>query len=262
MGKKTPQKKTQQPLATTSERVTWLLDHVWGCNRSAMARDVGCSPSVLTKIAAGSQSPGRRLLTAISAHPKVNPSWLLAGTGEPLLADSSEVPEAGWPLPISKQALPGAPKAHHDLLSGESFPTAGAFYRPSRYWLEVQSREPLLRMRHLCLRPRDLLLVETDPSYWPQARMVHERICVVPAKKENVELGFVTQHEGDEDDPAEYLSIDMPPDIDQVARRVTVDWKADGSIEAAQHWIKPPLLRSRTVSLSQIFGICIMIVRR
>jgi hypothetical protein len=262
MGKKVSKTKTRRALATTSERVTWLLDHVWDGNRSAMARDVGCSPSVLTKIAAGSQSPGRRLLTAISSHPKVNPSWLLAGKGEPLLADSLEVPAAGWPLPISSQALPGAPDAHHDILSGESFPTAGAFYRPSRYWLEVQPKEPLLRIRHLCLRPRDLLLVETDESWWTQAHIVHERICVVPAKKDNVELGFVTHYEGDSDDPAEYLSIDMPPDTDQMERRVIVDWKSDGRLVATERWLNAPLPHSRRVLLAQIAGLCMMVVRR
>ena len=227
-----------------------------------MARDVSCSPSVLTKIAAGSQSPGRRLLTAISSHPKVNPSWLLAGKGEPLLADSNEVPAAGWPLPISRQALPGAPEAHPELLSGESFPTAGAFYRPSRYWLEVQPNEPLLRFRHLYLRPRDLLLVETDDSWWTQMRTVHERICVVPANKSNVELGFVTQHEGDIDDPSEYLSIDLPPDTEPRGRRVILDWKADGRVHATERWLNVPLPRSRQVSLSQVSGLCVMIVRR
>ena len=226
-----------------------------------MARDVGCSPSVLTKIAAGSQSPGRRLLTAICSHPKVSPSWLLAGKGEPLLADSSEAPAAGWPLPISKQALPGAPADHLEMLFGESFPTAGAFYRPSRYWLEIQPKEPILRFRHLCLRPGDLLLVETDDSWWTQGRMVHERICVVPATNENVELGFVTQHEGDIDDPAEYLSIDMPPDADQTKRRIILDWEG-GDIRATEQRLAMPLLRSRRVSLSQIFGLCMMIVRR
>jgi len=46
--------------STTAERVMWLLDNVWGGNRSAMGDDVGCSHLVLVKIAAGQQGPARQ----------------------------------------------------------------------------------------------------------------------------------------------------------------------------------------------------------
>ena len=93
-------------------------------------------------------------------------------------------------------------------------------------------------------------------------RTVHERICVVPANKSNVELGFVTQHEGDIDDPSEYLSIDLPPDTEPRGRRVILDWKADGRVHATERWLNVPLPRSRQVSLSQVSGLCVMVVRR
>src|SRR5690606_10291031 len=110
------------------------LNNVWQGNRSAMAQAVEVSHSVLVKIAAGQQGPGRRLLQAIAGHPKVNPAWLFTGEGEPLVAPKSDVTE-GWPLPVAYEPLPGPVEKHKDKLSDDTFLVAGRFYRPSRYWL-------------------------------------------------------------------------------------------------------------------------------
>ncbi len=262
MGKKKLATKSNRPAASAlGERITWLLDHVWDGNRSAMSRDVGCSPSVITKVAAGSQSAGRRLLTAIANHPKINPTWLLSGIGEPLLADSPEVPAAGWPLEITRQPLLGAPADCPGLLSGESFPTAGAFYRESRYWIEVQPRDPLLRLRHLRIAAKDLLLIETDKSYWSQIHLVQDRICVVE-QQGVAELAFVHHHEGDPDDPNEHLYVEMPYEQETGDRLVIVRLRADGSTETKVREPAPPLPRTRTIRSSQILGVCLMVVRR
>ena len=44
--------------SSPAQRVIWLLEQVWNGNRSEMGRAIGCSHSVLTKIAAGQQAPG------------------------------------------------------------------------------------------------------------------------------------------------------------------------------------------------------------
>lgn len=262
MVKKSRGKRKRPQLAPTAERVTWLLDHVWNGNRSAMARDVSCSPSVITKIAAGSQSPGRRLLTAISAHPKINPSWLFSGAGEPLLAEAPEVPAAGWPVPITRYALPGEPAAYQDLLTGESFPTSGAFYRPSRYWLEIHANEPLLRLPHLKLKTRDLLLIESDARWWEEMRFVHARICVVEAEDGQVRLAYVHYDEANPDDPGESLWMEAPLELDGVRREVRLWWKEDGSLDARECPVEPGLRPQRRVSLAQIRGLSVMLLRR
>ncbi|MCA9123712.1 MAG: hypothetical protein H6822_08650 [Planctomycetaceae bacterium] len=227
-----------------------------------MSRDVGCSPSVITKIAAGRQSAGRRLLTAISAHPKVNPSWLLSGVGEPLLADSPEAPAAGWPLSISRQPLPGAPANSPGLLSGESLPTAGAFFRETRYWIEVQPRDPLLRIRHLKVAPKDLLLIETDASYWGRMDLVQQRICVVEMRGQ-AQLALVRHHEGEPDDPGDYLYVELPyPEDEPGDKLIVVRLRPDGSTETKVREPAPPLPRTKTISTRQILGVCLMLVRR
>ncbi|MCA9180371.1 MAG: hypothetical protein KDA51_02940 [Planctomycetales bacterium] len=259
--KKQPQKSRRITVTPVAERITWLLDNVWSGNRSAMSRDVGCSPSVITKIAAGSQSAGRRLLTAIAGHPKVNPTWLLSGVGEPLLADSPEVPAAGWPLAIARQPLLGEAADNSGLLSGESFPTAGAFYRESRYWLDVQPREPILRLRRLKIAAKDLLLIETDDSYWSQLHLVQERICVVQLQQGVAELALVRHHEGDPDDPNEHIYIEMPYEDEAGDRLVIVRLRPDGSTDTKVR--EPaPLPRTKTISRDQILGVCLMVVRR
>lgn len=166
-------------LATASERVSWLLEHLWSGNRSQMARDIGVSHSVLAKIAAGTQSAGRRLLGAIASHPKVNPGWLLTGQGEPLLAASTASPADGWPLPISRQLLWLRPSEQREFFTGETFPVPGALYRETRYWLRVLPANSLVQLPLWAVRPHDLLLMETDPAYWASAEQIDELICAV-----------------------------------------------------------------------------------
>lgn len=181
MAKKKLPKKDLTPTGVVppTERVTWLLEHVWGGNRSQMARDIGVSHSVLAKIASGTQSAGRRILGAIAAHPKVNPTWLLTGHGEPLLASSTAAPAEGWPLPISRQLLWLRPREQRDFFTGETFPVAGALYRETRYWLRVLPANSLVQHPFLSVRPYDLLLMETDPAFWATAEQIDQRICGV-----------------------------------------------------------------------------------
>ena len=120
------------PEATLGDRVTWLLDHVWNGNRSEMARAIGVTHSVLTKVAAGQQNPGRRLLDAVASHPKISPAWLLTGQGEPLVAVSPETPTGGWPVPIFRQLLSGSLEQNRSLSTGEYFPLPGGLFRQTR----------------------------------------------------------------------------------------------------------------------------------
>lgn len=98
--------------STAADRIRWLLTTVWQGNRSEMARAAGVSHAVIVRVASGEQNPGRRLLQAIAAVPKVNPGWLLAGQGAPLLSVSTEGPADGWPVPVTSTLLPGPVEEH------------------------------------------------------------------------------------------------------------------------------------------------------
>lgn len=267
--------------STPSERVLWLLNALWNGNRSEMARSVGVTHSVLTKIAAGQQNPGRRLLAAVASHPKVNPGWLLSGEGEPILADSGSAPEEGWPVPIANQVLPGQLSDHRSLLTGESFPVAGAFYRQSRYWLKVMPSEAIAQTNRSGVEPYDLLLMETDRVCWTSEEMVDQKICVVRVTPSaEPKLGVVTWDPGAPQEPSDLGFDSFERDVKPSDRieRITILRYPGGRLEAhcrplqkmssrsganKKTGLKPILQpASESIRLSQILGVSMLLVRR
>ncbi len=69
-------------------RIGYLLQHVWFGNQSEMARDLGCSQSLISKVVAGERSPGHKLMQALTEHPTINKGWLIAGEGPPLAVEA------------------------------------------------------------------------------------------------------------------------------------------------------------------------------
>lgn len=224
---------TPGPTSLPRDRVVWLLENVWRGNRSEMARAIGVTHSVLTKIAAGQQNAGRRVLGAIASHPKVNPTWLLTGDGEPLLAAASEPGTEGWPAPIFRQLLQGTPAENRGLWSGESFPLPGGLHRESRYWLKILPNNPILTHPFARIRPYDLLLMETDPVWWKADGVLDERICaVVPRGSEGPELAIVRFH-AETDEESAFLDAEIfskQPDRAKIVTKITSFLGADGQV--------------------------------
>jgi hypothetical protein len=216
----------------------------------------------------------------------VNPGWLLGGEGEPLLAEREAVPAAGWPLPIAKQLLPGEPGDNQHLLSGETYPIAGAFYRPTRYWLEIQRSDPIVKEHSRKVDWGDLLLMETDPSWRKEYRSVDERLCAVcfpgGGGETRVELGLVTFEPETQDDPG-YFCVDTFEQIvdrRQLVKQVVLHLYPDGHVEPQ----RPRLMRKvrkegkderfgrvgnlalsrnlKSLQLRDICAVCLMVVRR
>ena len=243
-----------------------------------MARAIGCSHTVITKIAAGLQSPGTRLLSAIAQHPKINPAWLLSGDGEPLLQERPDTPTEGWPLPIARQLLPGAPDEYRSMLSGETFPIAGAFYRETRYWFQVQPGEPALRDSSLKLDIGDLLLLDANTSNLEATNFSQARLCAIKRienEKPVLRLAQVVYVPETREDGAQLCTTVYYVDPKDVKRRFELTF--DHGKPAIKEL--PPILekpgkgdrrigrdrlgpREDAIQLSDVVAVCHLIVRR
>lgn len=163
-----------------AKRIAFLLQNVWGGNQSAMALELGVSQPVISQTSRGVRAPGRSLLAAIASSPKVNPMWLYQGVGEPLMASGSDVAKKEWEIPIAKELLPGLPRDHATLLSGEAFPVAGFGDRQTQYLYRVPLGEPILEVAEEKVAVGDLILFEADPTVWRgNVRVLNNRLCVV-----------------------------------------------------------------------------------
>jgi hypothetical protein len=138
-----------------------------------MARAVGVSQGLISKVVNEHQAPGRRLTEALAAHPGINPEWVATGTGEPTLR-----PDRGS-LPVTEEVLPGPPQEYPHLLTGSRHPVAGALDRPSRYWVRLSPDSPLVLEPTLRLAPDDLLLLETDANWTRRPDLTEGRLCGV-----------------------------------------------------------------------------------
>ena len=162
---------TSKRRAAIRDRVKFLLEYHWSGNQHQMARDMGVSQGLISKITSGFQGAGNRFLAALSRQPEVNRDWLLRGVGQPL-----SLPPKGT-LPVANGVLPGAARDYAALFTGQRHPIAEALDRTSRYWLELQSNSPLLQDAALGLMAMDLLLMETDPAWLGRPDFIDGRLC-------------------------------------------------------------------------------------
>jgi hypothetical protein len=249
-----------------------------------MARYIGVSHTSINRVVSGERRPGRSLLRAICEHPKVNATWLLTGQGEPLLAEREETGTAGWVLPIARKPLLGPPGQNRRLLTGDTFAIPVSFYRDSRYWLEVQPGDPALRDAGERVKPGDLLLMETDASFWQDLHAVHDRLGFIRTDaKDGSELKLVKLDYGVEHEEGPSLRaniFDDLPDRSELRRCIHIYERLDGQLELHTTYHKPsrragggegerervsemtflPVLR--TISPEDIVSVSILILRR
>jgi hypothetical protein len=223
------------------ERVRWLLLNYWNTNRSAMARDLGCSHTAIYKIVHLGWEPGPRILAALKAHPRLNPTWILTGEGEPLVPEKSTGHKV---LPIAEQLLPGLPVDHADLLTPGYFPVAEPHYRPTRYWYRVGRGAAILES-HEPVVAGDLLLMETSPDYRAREQEVDDRLCAIRThedKTDTVMLGRVQYHNTEEE---QLLVADVfaPP-----RKRTGTFHRTPG--------------HTKVISLGDVVAVCVLLIRQ
>jgi transcriptional regulator with XRE-family HTH domain len=149
------------------ERLQWILDHLFKRNQRALARALGISQSLLSRVLRGLQGGGPHLIAAVAGLPGLNPEWVHDGTGEALAPEQ----QADDSAPVTNRVLPGAPQDHANQLTGERHPLAPAFFRPTRYFCRLPREATLLTDtdgpgRSLALLAGDLLLLDANPALW------------------------------------------------------------------------------------------------
>lgn len=154
------------------KRVGFYLEQLFHGRTREMARYLGITHSVISKVSRGLQGPGEDFLNRLSGHPLVNTDWLLKGIGEPI------PPTTSGTLPVSESILPGAPVNHRKLLTGERYPVSATQEYHSRYWLRHSYDLP-----SLWIMSGDLLLIETDSNQLSRLDLIHHKLCAVSVPK-------------------------------------------------------------------------------
>lgn len=220
-----------QDWGTPAARVKWLVQTRFQGNRSAFAGAVGVSHTIIAKVASG-QPPGRKLLTNIAEHLRVNPTWLLTGNGEPYLEPHDLGGQSG--LPASRKLLPGPPFDHQNLLTDGWIDLSGQLFFSSQYWLILVSDQPILREPFLGFRCSDQLLFETDRTRFPRERSLIQSLCIIrfSGNEPQLKLGAVTYIEAAEGEPErlEADTFDLSPDPENVIWEHVYRHYPDGNV--------------------------------
>jgi hypothetical protein len=260
--------------AGAGERIKWLFSRLWQGNQSRMAEELGFSRMGVHNVLSGRQAPGRRLLMAIGAHPKVNPAWVLTGEGEPLLAERQAGFTGGYLLPIYRQLPPGTPQDHQRLQSGEWYPVQQAFHGVPRYWYEVQAGDTIMHDPNQKVSVADLLLMDADPEPRRRPEEVHGLLgaVLVPAADDDkqVKLATLTYHPGGPRARPRLLAsvlggalpytsnIGMPKPIPAKRRKILRERPTGERAEPS----KPTHAQPIEVQPADIVAVCLMLVRR
>jgi len=169
--------------ATVSNRIGWLLETRFHGNRSAMAKRIGFSHTIIARVVGGA-NPGPRLRDAIATHLHVDPDWLRTGKGQPFAVSATDPSSA---MPVSGVLLPGPPQHHQDqIIHWITVPEVVS--SPSRYWLTLRAVQPIVRQPSSGFRTGDHLLMETDPAKFPSETDLFDHLCVLRSLTGGVEL--------------------------------------------------------------------------
>ena len=175
-----PTNYAQQDPGTPAGRIEFLLRVVWSGSQRRMAEDLAVSAALISKVVRGERAPGSKLLDAVANDRRVNRLWVHEGQGEPLRAEHREAPADEFLVPVARIILPGPPGDHAGLLAGPRLPVGAFFYASSRYLLEIQADDAVVRVSELKIAPGDLLLLETDAANWRgDVGILKDRLCAV-----------------------------------------------------------------------------------
>jgi transcriptional regulator with XRE-family HTH domain len=155
----------KQALASIGGRLKTIANLKYGSSPAELAGATGVSPQTWSRVLAGQQAPSWKLLAALFDL-GVNVEWVLAGRGYPFLEDAREHRAGEQTFLVAKAILAGPPDQHREQLVGLDLHVTDLTQSRSRYWLQIQDGDPIVREASAGIRAGDLLQLESDPSYW------------------------------------------------------------------------------------------------
>lgn len=260
-------KKKALKLPSENERVCYLLDFLFEGNQSKMADALGIPQPVISRVATGKLRPGKKLITALTGHPKVNPAWLATGKGDPLLANETSTSE-GWPVPVASCLLPGGPSDCKKMLTPLVQYVPGVMYRDSLYAVKADHCMPQ-DMEDFHILPDDLLLIETDSDAWNKnINSLNRRLVVVLFDVSDLPEALLTEVKVTNQDGERIL---LALSVDQNRERRVQQDQAKESLDDFGRGLRPIDLGGETpirnenkgveIAPSQIAGIVVQLLR-
>ncbi len=207
------------------QRMKEICEKVWDGDVRQMAEDLDLSHPVLYRVFSRKQPPPGVLIERLAVHPKVNRDWLFTGEGLFRRGD--------WKAPIATAVLPGDPRKYESLLSPRTFPISSDLAQPTRYFVEVQANDHVLRSETLKLDVGDLLLMETDRDSLPQCEDLDGCLGGVSVQaKEGVQfqLGQLTFSWEEPGTDAAYLAVDTFHTNADIIQEFGVQMNPDGTL--------------------------------
>lgn len=151
-----------------SDRFRYVLRARYANSQSAMARELGCSQSYLSRVVRGEKAPAAKLLNALANLPQIHKHWALTGEGDPFAVDRMNA------LPVVSELLPGPAEEHPHFLTGSYECVAPHLARDSAYILKVA----VPFASHVL--PGDRVVLDADASLWTKnLRAFDRKLCAV-----------------------------------------------------------------------------------
>jgi hypothetical protein len=248
-----------------------LVETRFDGNRSALARAIGFSHAMISRVVAGTK-PGRRLLAAVANHLHVNPAWLAKGQGQPFPEEA-----AGGPgIPVTNILLPGPPAAHQAMLTGW-LTVPEVVESSTAFWLVLKSSQPIVRRPSSGFRTGDQLLMETDPFKFPREADMRDDLCVVRGEGgADLRLAAVSYYAASMDSgparlEADYYDAAPPEAADQSVVENVYRHHPDGVVEHFQRhhthvpgWTLRPVLEPdlSQIRYTDVVAVWLKILRR
>lgn len=157
------------------QRFDALLRNEFGNSITQMAATLGVSHTALSRVINKGQMPSGQMLEGLARLGRVNLHWLLAGGEE----DGTYRGGTANLVPVSKQLLPGPPRATPELLDPVTLPTSSPFLLDAPYWFRVSADSPLVARAEERVAAGDYLLIEAGPSWTGRLTACVGRVVVL-----------------------------------------------------------------------------------